>query len=774
VNESDQMNKFRTSTRWIGLIATSLLALAAAGCGGGSGSSAAAPPDVVLPPVIDTGPTGLANSTALTIQVNSVTIAGRAVVDFTVTNQAGSGMTGLTAADLRFNISKLAPDPDGGPANWQNYINRAVDGVVQATQERSSTGYAFGTLERLGSGRYTYTFATDITDPAANTCPAPCTTADGKPLDIRYAPGLTHRVTIEQANRNYPEASGVHDFVPSGGAVTKARDIVATSTCNSCHAQLTAHGSRVDTRLCVTCHNPGTTVAGTPNTTVDFKVMVHRMHYNNAGAALPSVQAGVPYRIGSDDFSAVTFTQDVRNCTRCHDGTPGATNLTPQGNHWKTQPSKQACGSCHDNVYFGSTPDPTRPYQTQAHSGGVAADNSTCASCHAAGKFGDAKDVAIAHGGPARLKAAAARFRFNLLSVSGAVPGGTPVITFSVTDPTRGDAAYDIKTDAAFTAPGGVSALSLKIGWTTEDFGNDGSGQRFGQPVSIDALSAAVQAGATPGTFTAAAPAALPAGLTGTLRVTMEGHPAGDVTTAGSFTDRLAVKNVFKDVAVSGSLLARRSVVDIAKCNVCHDSLSLHGGNRTDEIGSCTVCHNANATDAARRPTASGVLTGGTDGKAEESIDFKTMIHAIHAGQSDQGGLRSKGITVYGFGGSARDFSAVVFPGRLADCAGCHVGNSYQIAGSWLAPTANGILGSTFSTGASATDAADNLRTSPTAAVCASCHDGSVARVHMADPGSGGSFSATQAALRTTVVENCAMCHGSGRAFDVKTVHGVK
>jgi len=513
-------------------------------------------------------------------------------------------------------------------------------------------------------------------------------------------------------------------------------------------------------------------VAGTPNTTVDFKVLVHRIHFNNAGAALPSVQAGVPNKVGNKDFSAVTFPQDVRNCTRCHDGTPSAANVTPQGDRWKTQPSKEACGSCHDDVYFGSAPDPTRPYQTKAHEGGVVADNSACVLCHASGKFGDAKDIAIAHDKPARLKAAAARFSFNLLGIGGATPGSKPVITFSITDPTRGDAPYDIEADPAFTAAN-VSSLALKMGWTTTDIGNDGSGSDFGQPVSINALIAATP-GAAAGTYTVTSPAALPAGLAGSLRVTIEGHPAGDVSTAGSFTDRLAVKTVFRDFAISGALVPRRSVVDVAKCNVCHDPLSLHGGGRNNEPGACVVCHNPNATDAARRPNASGVLTGGVDGKLEESIDFKRLIHGLHAGQADKGGFRGKGLTVYGFGGSVNDFSSVVFPARLQDCATCHVGNSYQIAGTWLEPTANGILGSTVSTGASTTDASDNLRISPTVAVCSSCHDGAVAKLHMEDAASGGTFAATQATLKASVAENCAFCHGEGRLFDVKTVHGVK
>ena len=93
-------------------------------------------------------------------------------------------MTGLTEADLRFNIAKLMPGANGDPAAWQNYINRSRGGAVQGSQERLATGYAFGTLARQGSGRYIYTFATNIADPAANPCPAPCTDAAGKALDL--------------------------------------------------------------------------------------------------------------------------------------------------------------------------------------------------------------------------------------------------------------------------------------------------------------------------------------------------------------------------------------------------------------------------------------------------------------------------------------------------------------------------------------------------------------------------------------------------------------
>jgi OmcA/MtrC family decaheme c-type cytochrome len=768
------MSKQPSSFQWTDLVprlgfaeilVVGLLVTALTGCGGGGGAgNSAAGPGTATSGTAG-GTAALAASTALTTTITGVTINSTPVVNFTVTNQAGVGMTGLTAADLRFNIAKLEPGSNGGPSTWQNYINRANGGAVQGSQERSAAGYPFGTLLNYGNGSYSYTFATDIKNA---TCPPPCTDADGNALDLSYQPGLTTRVTIQQANKAYPDSTGVYDFVPNGGAVTLTRDIVSTAKCNACHNQLTAHGTRVDTRLCVTCHNPGSWVAGTPNVTVDFKVMIHRIHYNDAGAALPSVVAGTPYVVNGTDFSKVTFPQDVRNCTKCHDGTPGAANATAQGDNWKTQPSMQACGACHDNVYFGAQPDPAKPYQTIAHPGGVQVDNSACALCHAAGRFTDNKDIVVAHNFPTRLAAAAAKFQYNLISAAPTTPGSAPVITFSVTDPTNANAPYDITTAPAFTA-GANSTLTLKLGWNTPgsvDFGNDNSGQPYGQPISINLLgNPAVAAGATPGTYTVTSPVAIPATQTGTLRVMMDGHPAGDVTTAGTFTDRLPVTSVFKDFAITGAVSPRRTVVDIAKCDVCHSVLSVHGNNRTDQPGVCVVCHNPNATDLSQR-----IAAGAT---GEQSIDFKVMIHAIHAGESDKGGFRTKGIVVYGYGGSVNDFSDVVFPGKLNNCANCHAGTSYQLTGIWAQPTANGILGTTVSTGASATDPTDNLRNSPITAVCTSCHDDAATKVHIQDPGSGGIFSATQAAIGAAAPEACAFCHGPGRAFDVQVVHGV-
>jgi len=78
----------------------------------------------------------------------------------------------------------------------------------------------------------------------------------------------------------------------------------------------------------------------------------------------------------------------------------------------------------------------------------------------------------------------AAKFKFNIISATPATPGSSPVVTFSVTDPTNGDQPYDIKAHPAFTA-GAASTLTVKLGWTKSgiaDIGNDGNGLNFGGP----------------------------------------------------------------------------------------------------------------------------------------------------------------------------------------------------------------------------------------------------------------------------------------------------
>ena len=193
------------------------------------------------------------------------------------------------------------------------------------------------------------------------------------------------------------------------------------------------------------------------------------------------------------------------------------------------------------------------------------------------------------------------------------------------------------------------------------------------------------------------------------------------------------MKNVSKAFAITGTATtARRAVVSIDKCNACHANLSLHGNNRTGDITTCTICHNTEATDGSRRPNFTTPGAVGADGKLEEGIDFKYMIHKIH------GTALGTGITVYGFGGSVNDFSEVTYPQVPSNCLACHNAGTYQ------APVA-AAKGTTVFAGANQASGTDNLRTTKYDATCGACHGTPTHQAHIQQMG--GTTGVTQAEI---------------------------
>jgi OmcA/MtrC family decaheme c-type cytochrome len=66
------------------------------------------------------------------------------------------------------------------------------------------------------------------------------------------------------------------------------------------------------------------------------------------------------------------FPQPVTNCD-CHTGT--GPNATPQGDNWKNNPNRIACGACHNDINWTTGANHPSP-------GGAQADDSKCKSCH--------------------------------------------------------------------------------------------------------------------------------------------------------------------------------------------------------------------------------------------------------------------------------------------------------------------------------------------------------------------------------------------------------
>jgi len=740
-----------------------LAALLVACSGGGGGDSARGvepgppPPGgpVDPPPPNFPVPAPYADADELVATITDVTLDAdnRAVVRFQLTDGNNVAITDLEVDNVRFVIAKLAASPLGGlTGHWQSYVNRieTAGSVGPGTEDRlQATAEREGELVNNGDGTYVYTFATSLTDLPEDILAQ----AAAEDLDLSFEADRTHRVAIQFDGSN-DTANPYFDWVPATGeAAAFSRDIAATENCNRCHDPLAIHGgNRREIEYCVTCHNPGTTDANSGNT-VDMAVMTHKIHM---GRNLPSVMAGGEYviwgfRDSIHDYSELGYPQDIRNCVNCHVGTGTVGDredlvVTSQGDNWSEVSSMAACGSCHEDLDFS------------VHAGGQE-DDSDCASCHAEG--GVAGSIADSH----RILTREARdlFLAEILAVDDSMPGETPTVTFRVSNPQTGE-NYDILTDPEFTGDG--ARLAVGVSWNTADYTNTGNGSSNASQVQANALT-----GSTPngdGSFSVTMPVAIPDGslppgvaASGSGLASIEGHPVVEID---SVLEEIPVGDAagfFSIDEPDGTPVPRRQSVSLDNCLACHSTLVFHGGNRADNIDTCVSCHNPRNTDKRVREMANDPPT---DGKDEESIDFKTMIHAIHAPS-----IRENPLEVVGFMGFTTyryTEEEVHYPGDLANCVACHTDGGFRL------PLAEGVLGTTTDTGADRADPADDIVTTPVTAVCASCHDGDEAAAHMV--ALGGSFEASQADIDDgIVVETCNTCHATGRSADVAELHGL-
>jgi len=405
----------------------------------------------------------------------------------------------------------------------------------------------------------------------------------------------------------------------------------------------------------------------------------------------------------------------------------------------------------------------------------------------------------------------------NVAAAPGATAGSWTIkVMFSVSNPEAGGTLWDIKTAAPFKVADGAS-FNLDIAWSGVEFTNTGGSGAGLQPIAGTALGSGAAIPVQVRTLQSAATQCVSAsdcpGLTSdqlvrsywvsrtvtpvpatvaTGRVALEGRPVcsglpGCPTTVAPFAN-IPVRSATADFAFAVSNAAlipnpRRKIVDIAKCKGCHDDqkhgdtvvprLSLHGANRNENLDLCVTCHNPNQTDVPYRfASATDPRIGGP----ETPIDFKTMVHSIHAGR-----FRKTPFVVIGRNSSVNDYSDVRFPAELRkSCLKCHVVDAGG-KGSFELPLKSTVLGTTIKTQSTYQVAAGEMRSidvnpandlkiTPTAATCSACHDNSEVRSHMIKTG-GASFATTQDQIGKTVVEKCASCHGPGKKKDVRKAH---
>jgi OmcA/MtrC family decaheme c-type cytochrome len=633
----------------------------------------------------------------LNVKVNSITIPAdrQAVVDFSLTDdldqpldRAGKATPGVIS------VSFILAWWDPVERHYTSYTTRTVTTPatsprpgVTAIQAGTDAAGAAGFTD-LALGHATYRFKTVL---PANFDQTKTTT-----LGIYSTRNLT-----DILGKNY-YANVEFNFRPDGGTVTDVWDKTVTAACNNCHNPLALHGgARRDVKLCVLCHQPQTIDPDTGNT-VDFKVLIHKIH---RGANLPSVKAGTPYQIigfnqSVNDYSTVVFPQDVRNCTKCH-----AAAATQAANYF-TYPNRAACGSCHDNVNFATG---------ENHAGGIQVDDSQCATCHQPQGVEFDASVIGAHTIP--LKSTQLKgLNAQILSVTNTQPGQSPTITFKITN-----------NDGTVVDPSTLgSNVNVLVAGPTVDYSLFPAFRERADGASFNGTIA---------TYTLKA--ALPQTASGTWFASMDVRRSvtidvGDSRQTPTFNEG-ATNPIFYFTVTDAAPVPRRTVVKIDNCNVCHDRLALHGGQRF-VIEECVACHNPNANDSARRPADKG---------SPESISFQRLIHRIHRGKD-----LTKDFTIYGFGGSKNTFNEVRFPGDLRDCQKCHV------AGTYTPPLP--LTNLPVQTPPSPQEWYTPQQT--TAAACLGCHDTIEAAAH--------------AYVNTAPFgEACASCHAADDEFAVDKVH---
>jgi OmcA/MtrC family decaheme c-type cytochrome len=704
-------------------------------CGGGGGGDRAQgvqpgpdapgqpvdpPPPVVPEPV----PSPYSEAEELLATITSVTIPedGRPVVEWQLTDGNGVAIIDLEGDNVRFTLAKLQASELGNlTGTWQSYVNRieeagsvgpGTEDKLQGTYERFDPDVPpdeTGEFSNNRDGTYSYRMLFNISeiDPDIEA------QADAEGLDLSYEADRTHRVAMQFDGNDNTTANPYYDWEPASGARPPdvfSMDIAATENCNACHDPLGIHGgNRREVEYCVTCHNPGSTDANSGNT-VDMKVMIHKIHM---GRDLPSVIAGGEYviwgfRDSEHNYSNLAYPgrpEHIGVCVNCHvgSGTVGDRDdleVTSHGDNWAQVPSGAVCGSCHESE------------GAQRHIGGQ--EDADCASCHSTGGF--AGSVEASHVIPT-WEAAETQFAASVVDVDNSSPGQNPVVTFRIDNPATGE-PWDIINDPAFTSP--ESRLAVGIAWDTVDYNNVGNQGENASQVQVNPVPGEGNPGATPngdGSYSITMPVPIPGTATGSGAATIEGHPALDVDEDSEGLEEIPMTNVhayFSIDEADGNASERREQGDLDQCLACHGKLSLHGGNRNDDLASCVTCHNPRNTD--RRVREIETCEQPPDGKQEESIDFKTMVHGIHAAA-----MRENPLTIVGF----RCFTTYVydeenvhFPGNLANCATCHT------AGGSSLPLAEGVLASTIDTGSDRADPSDDTVVTPISAVCSSCHDG--------------------------------------------------
>ena len=664
----------------------------------------------------------------LVITINSASISSKGVISVTYSLADPNGLpldaTGATTPGA-ISLAYVAAYIPKGQEQYVAYTTASATGAVLSTITRPNFELG-GTATPIAPGQYQYTFTAQAPagfDPTATTTVA----VDGNRNLTNFNMGTSY-------------AGATFNFVPNGSAVSVTRDVIRTQSCNTCHDQLAFHGGYAHGMpMCVMCHQPQNLDPVTGNT-LDLKVMAHKIHM---GSQLPSVVGtattpGVPYQIAGymnsiSDFSKVVDPADPRRCEICHSQATGAA----QAKAFMTEPTRAACGACHDDVNFATGLN---------HPAGFQLDDTQCANCHTPqGNSPFDASIKGAHVVPAdtgltypqnpdKLITGVA---IHITGITNTSAGQKPVVAFTVKD-TLGNAL----------PMASVEDLGFTMAGPTTDYGYTSFGSDVTTPgiVSEDGTVATCDPSSNC-TYTFLH--AIPAKATGTFAIGVESERLEDILTGTTQAQEVesGTANQVVYFSVDGSPVAnRRTVVKKANCNGCHVNLQGHGARRNDPEF-CIMCHNPSLTDAATR----AMSTKPADLNAPAlSLNFNFMVHRIHTGVN----LAAMGASYLEISHNGREvnFGGILYPAMspsgsptyTQNCSLCHVNSSEQNLTGGVNPVANPQY--------------FYNPVQPVSAACSGCHASKAEAVHFA-------------VNTDSLGESCTVCHATGAQYAVGEVH---
>ena len=592
-----------------------------------------------------------------------------------------------------------------GPRFFISYIPVGEEQIVNYNVgSRGPTNDSGGEFTTIEMGTYTYKYGNAIP-------------ADYEQDATHYIVAAAYR-DLRPFELDRYASNDLVTFVPDGSSEPMPRDVVDTSACNRCHDPIAMHGGRyLEVPVCEQCHNPGLEAGGY---SYSFNAMIHRVHSNNEPEfadehiTYPAIlndcsvchTGGIP----TEDLPLVANPNPAPACDAngvsqttlswndqgqieihldsatgklygasngagssttgkwvtdgmgfvmvdkatgeviedlpvyntvfgCATNPPGTYRGTAgtQWDHFASRPARAVCGGCHANIDF-ATGENSNP-DGQNHPVQTSDDN--CTICHKA-YTGKEYDISVTGAHTVEYKSnQLPGILVKILSVQFTSPGGSPLVTFTISD------------KFGPINPNSLNRLLFNLSGPNEDFDFYVQESVVGNALTVAGTN----------NWTYGFTAKLPNDAEGSYTLGAEGRKPeliieGQVKRDSAHNDQM--QNITYAFAVTDDEpVARRQVVDDAKCENCHANLSLHGENRHNANSYCQTCHMPGATDAVVRPEVDN---------PPEGIHFKYMIHKIHRGEELQNGY-----VVYGYRGSVHDYGEVLFPGDLRNCESCHL-----------------------------------------------------------------------------------------------------